>query len=157
MNCIRSPCRGELTKIGQNSMPNISTSWSINTISYLCANQFSHWIWQPLLITEHGLDIMVSHIYCRRRKGLGNVIIGCQNDPAWILGREYMSRWSHHQLQPHTRHWGVHHLPVSIAHIVLVLSLILFFYTSTTLCTIVPSINTFCRCIFCTTSIPNTI
>ncbi|MBA0678441.1 hypothetical protein Goari_019787, partial [Gossypium aridum] len=41
MNFPRSTCGGKPMKIGLNSMQNISTSWSIWTIPYLCANQLS--------------------------------------------------------------------------------------------------------------------
>ncbi|MBA0592001.1 hypothetical protein Gorai_008989, partial [Gossypium raimondii] len=59
---------------------------------------------RPLRITCHGSDIMASHIFYRRRQGLGNVILGGQDDPSSILGRECMLRRSHHQCRKHPQH-----------------------------------------------------
>ncbi|MFQ6641779.1 hypothetical protein Gotur_015027 [Gossypium turneri] len=54
-HCTRSICEEELMKICLNSMGNISTFESI--------------------------DITASHIFCRKRQGLGNVVLGGQDDP----------------------------------------------------------------------------
>lgn len=120
MNFTKLTCRGKLMKIELNSFPSISTCGNIGIISYLCTNQFSNWIWQCLRITLHGLDFMVSHIYCWKRKGVDKFIVEGQHNPIWGHDQEYMHRVHHyHQLQLWILYCGVH-FSFSIFHIFLV-------------------------------------
>lgn len=156
MNCTRLTYEVESTKIGWNIMLNISTFGSISMISYLWTNQFSHKIWWHLLITWRGLDIMVSHFYFRRRKGVGKMDIEGQGYPH-MNPRSRVHALIDSSTPTHMRHQGLHHIPIRMVYIIIVLSLTHLFYSSTILCTIVPCINFFCRWIFYTTSIPNSI